>query len=79
MLKKLRTLLQSEQLNETILMSQGKILEELYSKKQTKNLSDYEWKIYSQWGEDGIIQFLIREVTIQYKTFIEFGVEDFRK
>ena len=79
MLKKLRTLLQSEQLNETILMSQGKILEELYSKKQTKNLSDYEWKIYSQWGEDGIIQFLIREVTIQYKTFIEFGVEDFRE
>lgn len=62
---------------ETLLLNQGKILEELYYKKNAKNLSDYEWKVFSQWGEDGIIQFLIREVEIKNKTFIEFGVEDF--
>jgi hypothetical protein len=64
---------------ETILMNQGKILEELFLSKQAENLSEYEWKVFSQWGEDGIIQFLIREVEIRHTTFIEFGVEDFRE
>ncbi|MDA8860556.1 hypothetical protein N9I36_01195 [Planktomarina temperata] len=32
---------------------------------------------FSQWGEDGIIQFLIKEIKIENKTFIEFGVQDF--
>jgi len=59
------------------LLNQGKILEELYSKQTLRKLSDYEWKIFSQWGEDGIIQFLINHLKISHKTFIEFGVEDF--
>ena len=62
---------------EKILLNQGKILENIYSSKKTNKLSDYEWKIFSQWGEDGIIQFLISQVNIKNKTFIEFGVEDF--
>jgi hypothetical protein len=33
--------------------------------------------VFSQWGEDGIIQRLIDTVNIEHKTFIEFGVEDF--
>lgn len=60
-----------------ILLNQGKILTELYCNKNTDRLCDYEWKVFSQWGEDGIIQFLVSEVDIQNKTFIEFGVEDF--
>jgi len=77
LLKKIRTFLTNESLNERVLLNQGKILEELYSIKKAENLSEYEWGVFSQWGEDGIIQFLIREVEIQNKTFIEFGVEDF--
>ena len=76
-LKKIRSYLQNSNATESILMNQGKILEELYSTKSAENLSEYEWKVFSQWGEDGIIQFLIREVEILNKTFIEFGVEDF--
>jgi hypothetical protein len=76
-LKKIRSIKQIQNATDTLLLSQGKILEELYSKKNTNKLSDYEWKIFSQWGEDGIIQFLIREVEIKNKTFVEFGVEDF--
>jgi hypothetical protein len=41
------------------------------------NLHDYEFKIFSQWGEDGIIQHLINNIEIKHKTFIEFGVETF--
>jgi hypothetical protein len=40
-------------------------------------LADYEFKVFSQWGEDGIIQRLIHEVPLAHRTFIEFGVEDF--
>ncbi len=40
-------------------------------------LQDYEFKAFSQWGEDGIIQFLIRRVKIDRKIFVEFGVENY--
>jgi len=38
-----------------------------------------EFKVYSQWGEDGIIQHLIRSVRIEKKIFIEFGVQDYHE
>jgi hypothetical protein len=33
-----------------------------------------EFKVFSQWGEDGIIQFLIDKVPIKNKIFVEFGI-----
>jgi len=36
-----------------------------------------EFKIFSQWGDDGIIQYLINQVNIPAKNFIEFGVENY--
>ncbi len=42
-------------------------------------IRDAEFKVYSQWGEDGIIQWLIRQIPIENKTFIEFGVEDYKE
>ena len=60
-----------------IKMNQGKILAELHRSKETSDLKGYEFKIFSQWGEDGIIQRLIESIEIKNKTFIEFGVSDF--
>jgi hypothetical protein len=40
-------------------------------------LRDAEFKVTSQWGDDGIIQYLIANVPIQSDTFVEFGVEDY--
>jgi len=37
------------------------------------------FKVFSQWDEDGIIQYLVRHLPIQNKTFIEFGVEDYEE
>ena len=76
-IKKLFRHLQNKKHLETILINQGKILSTLNSQKNATKLSDYEWKIFSQWGEDGIIDFLVSEVSIVNKTFIEFGVENF--
>lgn len=41
------------------------------------SLSEKEFKVYSQFGDDGIIQYLIRHVPIAEPTFIEFGVGDY--
>ena len=43
------------------------------------NLSDNEYRVFSQWGEDGIIQFLLKHIEIERKIFVEFGVEDYRE
>ena len=44
---------------------------------RTIKLCDSEFAVFSQWGEDGIIQYLIDRVPLETKTFIEFGVEDY--
>ena len=41
------------------------------------NIQDAEFKVFSQWGEDGIINYLINKLPIKNKVFIEFGVEDY--
>jgi hypothetical protein len=43
------------------------------------DLRDAEFKVYSQYGEDGIIQFLTQRVPIEREVFVEFGVEDYRE
>jgi hypothetical protein len=44
-----------------------------------RSLHDAEFKVFSQFGDDGIIQWLICNLEIPNKTFIEFGVEDYRE
>jgi len=44
---------------------------------QVAELSDCEFRVFSQWGDDGIIQYLINNIAIPNKTFIEFGVQDY--
>jgi hypothetical protein len=36
-----------------------------------------EFRVFSQWGEDGIIQHLVRNISIERKIFVEFGVENY--
>jgi hypothetical protein len=40
-------------------------------------LVDAEFQAYSQWGDDGIIQYLVARIRPQQRTFVEFGVEDY--
>lgn len=42
-----------------------------------KDFCEYEYQVYSQWGEDGLIQYLINRVVIENLIFIEFGVEKY--
>lgn len=54
----------------------GQILSEL-QREPGQPLQRYEFRVFSQWGEDGILQHLTRHVPLAERTFIEFGVEDF--
>jgi hypothetical protein len=42
-------------------------------------IASAEFKVYSQFGEDGIVQFLVQRVPIENDVFVEFGVEDYRE
>ena len=57
----------------------GRIEGRLISNIESNNLNDYEFRVFSQWGEDGIIQHLIRSIDIPKKYFVEFGVQDYRE
>jgi hypothetical protein len=43
------------------------------------SIAESEFRVFSQFGEDGIIQHLLRHVPIENETFVEFGVEDYRE
>jgi hypothetical protein len=36
-----------------------------------------EFRAFSQWGEDGIVQYLVARVPIERRAFVEFGVENY--
>jgi hypothetical protein len=40
---------------------------------------DAEFKVFSQFGDDGIIQYLITAIDIPHQVFIEFGVENYKE
>ncbi len=41
------------------------------------DIREAEFKVFSQFGEDGIIQYLVHKVPIENDVFVEFGVEDY--
>ncbi len=65
---------------ETTPMLLGTMLSRLQQDRMTIDaLSDVEFKVFSQCGDDGIIQWLIKRLPIAHPTFIEFGVANYRE
>ncbi len=42
-----------------------------------ENIQDAEFKVFSQFGDDGILQYLVEQTRPEVETFIEFGVQDY--
>jgi hypothetical protein len=40
---------------------------------------DIEYGVFSQWSEDGIIEWILQNLPVGFKRFIEFGVETFQE
>lgn len=67
-----------EKTREECLFSLGTLLaKNLKQGPDPKQLADTEFKVFSQYGEDGIIQYLIHKIPEIPKSFIEFGVESY--
>jgi hypothetical protein len=49
------------------------------NKKNINSLAEVEFQVFSQFGDDGIIQWLTQQLPIPNKTFVEFGVENYRE
>ena len=45
--------------------------------ESSESIASKQYQVFSQWGEDGIIQSLLRVVNVKNKVFIEFGVQNF--
>jgi hypothetical protein len=66
-------------LHEKIILIQqalGRIEQRQIAQHDT-GIGNAEFRVFSQWGEDGIIQYLIQRVPIERKLFVEFGVENY--
>lgn len=57
----------------------GSVRAELQAYRFPSDVRSAEFRVYSQFGEDGIIQYLIGKVPIDNQFFVEFGVEDYRE
>jgi hypothetical protein len=64
---------------EEIKLLLGRLNNKINRNNQPNNLADIEFKVFSQFGDDGIIQYLIEKINIprEYENFIEFGVENY--
>jgi hypothetical protein len=66
--------------NETALLLLGQqMARQVASLPPNESFRNVGFKVFSQWDEDGIIQYLISHLRIPSKTFIEFGVEDYEE
>jgi hypothetical protein len=60
------------------LMLNAKILIGINNQKsQIQSLDEVDFQVFSQRGEDGVIQYIINKIEIPNKIFVEFGVETY--
>lgn len=64
-------------IDDLLILSAKLMIDRMRSRGICDNIHEAEFKVFSQFGDDGIIQYLINNVDIEHKRFIEFGVEDY--
>ncbi|MEM1318476.1 MAG: hypothetical protein AAGF29_09445, partial [Pseudomonadota bacterium] len=50
---------------------------QLKTMDKIETLADVEFRVHSQWGEDGIIEWLVQKLPGIDRSFVEFGVENY--
>ncbi len=83
MLKNIKNFLTKSKLkekeNENLLLLLGQFHSKLNNNSNYQDINEKEFKVFSQWGEDGIIDYLISALNINDHSFIEFGVENYKE
>ncbi|GAB2821428.1 hypothetical protein [Ferruginibacter profundus] len=65
--------------NELKILAAKKLVYQNNQLERIKELWEVEFNAFSQSGDDGIIQYLISKYQVSNKTFVEFGVENYRE
>jgi len=73
----LRGFLSPEIRNFKFALGQSAILASRQSHSKVKNLWDSEVKVYSQWGEDGILDYICEIIALAKPRFLEIGAGNF--
>jgi len=72
-----RQILDVEQRLQRMQEALGRIEGRQLAAMPAKTLADAEFRVYSQWGEDGIVQYLLSRIDVGRKVFVEFGVQNY--
>jgi hypothetical protein len=65
---------------ETLKLLTGKVLvNQIKQNGMYDDIQEAEFRVFSQFGDDGIIQYLIHHIKPVPQTFIEFGTQDYRE
>lgn len=74
----LRRLHRPAQAGDEVKLLLGTLLaRELAARPGYASLAELEFSVFSQFGDDGIIQYLTAKLALPHRTFVEFGVEDY--
>ena len=70
-----------KEIEETKMLAAKTLIRQLNASGMQQAMREVEFKVFSQFGDDGIIQYLIRKVNISpaEQIFIEFGVENYEE
>ncbi len=64
--------------NEDLKLMIGSLHSRIVSEvKKVKSIQDVEFKVFSQYGDDGIIQWLTKKLNLKSEIFVEFGIQDY--
>jgi len=74
---KISSLVSPELRNFRFLIGQSAILASRANSETFKNLWDAEVKVYSQWGEDGILDYLCEQIGLSKPKVLEIGAGNF--
>lgn len=55
----------------------GTMLAQLNQSRTVQELRDVEFQVFSQYADDGIIQYLVHNLPVEERRFVEFGVENY--
>ena len=76
--REFRSWMQGRDAHERTLELLGAMLaKQIANRHQISSLHEVEFRVFSQWGDDGIIQWLLSQIPALPKRFVEFGVEDY--
>jgi hypothetical protein len=70
-----------DQINEVKLLAAGALIRHMKGRDALGSINEAEFKVFSQFGDDGIIQYLVHclRISARQQVFIEFGVENYEE